>query len=87
MGKVQAAALPVDTRARQTVHHSTPPRVPLWETQMTPHGQRPASRIDLDVTEDPAGLPTVGPSTEVNALGQPLQVKAGLGDQFICMAK
>ena len=49
---------------------------------MTPHGQRPASRIDTDVIEDPARSPNVGPSTEVNALGQPLQVKSGLQHQL-----
>ena len=75
MADVQAVTVQGTARARQTAHQGTPPRVPLWETQMTPHGHRPASRTDFHVAEDSAALPTVGPSTEVNALGQPLQVK------------
>ncbi|DBA97191.1 TPA: hypothetical protein ACH3X1_014950 [Trebouxia sp. C0004] len=67
----EAEAVPaVDTASHRT-QHSTPPRLPFWETQMTPHGHHSASRLDLPSTQHSA-VPTVTPSSEVNAVGQPV---------------
>ncbi|KAL0055371.1 hypothetical protein WJX82_011399 [Trebouxia sp. C0006] len=76
-GAVQAAeqeaeaAPAVDTGSHRT-QHSTPPRLPFWETQMTPHGHHSASRLDPPSTQHSSAVPTVTPSTEVNAVGQPV---------------
>ena len=39
---------------------------------MTPHGHHSASRLDLPSTQHSSAVPTVTPSTEVNAVGQPV---------------
>ena len=41
---------------------------------MTPHGHHSASRLDLSPTTQPpsAAMPSVTPSSEVNAVGQPV---------------
>ena len=65
---MQATAAPVI----ESTSHSTPLRLPFWETQMTPHGHHSASRLDLPSTQQTPAMPTVTPATEVNALGQPL---------------
>ena len=42
---------------------------------MTPHGHHSASRLDPQPTQQPSALPAVTPSSEVNAIGQPLQAQ------------
>ena len=69
---VQAATAPANDQNRHANRHSTPPRLPFWETQMTPHGHHPASRLAPPPAQPPPALPVVTPSTEVNAIGQPL---------------
>lgn len=49
-----------------------PPRLPFWETQTTPHGHHSASRLDPHPIHPAPVVPAVTPSTEVNAIGQPL---------------
>ena len=84
--KVQIGMAPTDTQPREANRHSTPPRVPLWETQMTPHGHRPASRTDPHDTEASARVANVGPSTEVNALGQPVQAPQATAAELVANA-
>ena len=42
---------------------------------MTPHGHHSASRVDPTATQQPSPTPCVTPSTEVNAVGQPVPVQ------------
>lgn len=42
---------------------------------MTPHGHHSASRVDPTATHQPSPTPHVTPSTEVNAVGQPVPVQ------------
>lgn len=72
---VQAAAAPADVQISQPSRQSMPPRLPFWETQMTPHGHHPVSRLSPPPAQPPPALSAVTPSTEVNAIGQPLQTQ------------
>ena len=42
---------------------------------MTPHGHHSASRLDPPPTHPATVIPAVTPSSEVNAIGQPLQAQ------------
>lgn len=106
---MQVAADPANTQPRQARRYTTPPRVPLWETQASPDGRpaaagtdrphaagsppptppptaAPSAPVNPPDTQPTAALPTVGPASEVNAVGQPLHAQQAAAMDIVAHA-